>query len=128
MTQKDLGVRAALWLIQKQSPFCFMVEHKTDTTRTEATLPTWNPPEAGLAWAIFERAVHDSHGFGTKFGKNSQMSRKDGEYARETATTGYITMDGGHKYNILEALGIEPEWAARVIADVAQRFDSMEAA
>jgi hypothetical protein len=67
----------------------------------------WNTPEAAIVWAIYERAVYDNFGIGTGshgFGVNPV-------HRNETVKTGEITLSTGKRVNILELLGIDPEWA-----------------
>lgn len=67
----------------------------------------WSSPEASLIWHIYERAVYDYVGMGTgkqRFGNNPVLRN-------ETAETGLVTLSGGKQVNILELLGIDPNWA-----------------
>lgn len=118
----DLGVRSALWLIQKQSPFC-----RNEVTPRETQdgyhnfRPEWNPPEAAVAWAIYERAVLDAHGFTS----GQKLDEGDMRSASLAARTGLIRFESGEEYSLLSALGIDEEWALGVIKDVTARFDPM---
>lgn len=117
----DLGVRAALWMIHKQSPFCRIVTPRETMDGNDIVRPEWNPPEAAVAWAIYERAVLDAHGF-TSGHKLDEESMHD---ARYTAETGCIILDGVGSYDLLSALGIDNEWACNVINDITARYEGM---
>lgn len=121
----DLGIRTALWAIQKQSPFCRMAEVRTDSSRTNDTKPEWIPAEAGLAWAIYERAVFDANGFRSPENINHKLSKDSILAAEHTASTGEIDTPTGKRCNLLELLGIEPEWASGVIAEISSHFNTM---
>lgn len=77
------------------------IEHKTRPTGD------WHTSGCALAWAIYERAAFD-HWLG-----NQQLTADQAASAKRTALTGWITTPAGRGRNILEALNIDPAWAAR---------------
>lgn len=123
----DLGVRAALWKIQAQSPFCRLPRRAEDSNNNEtrAVRPEWCPSEAGVAWAIWERAVLDAHGFTSPNPAKNAMKPREMREAEHTAETGCIALGGNLNYDLLSALGIDLEWAQGVLQSVTQRFDRL---
>lgn len=125
----DLGVKAALWKIQAQSPFCRMMHRgddgEVDTNRQ--TKPEWVPSEAGVAWAIYERAVLDAYGFTSPPTAGRGKEGKEMQEARQVAKTGCIALQGGRSLDLLGGLGIDKEWAQDVLQDVVGRFNRMVA-
>ena len=117
---KASHIVSALKIIQKQSPFHYtMIPHDRALGSREDS-PEWNPPEAGLAWAIFERAALDHYvtGSGSRCSGARVTDIREGT-AKVTALTGLVGLPNGRKVNILESIGIEPEWACGKLAMVA---------
>lgn len=76
-------------------------EHKTGFTGTWRTFGCW------LTWQIFDCAARDY------WSGERKLTAEQYASAKRTALTGWITTPAGRERNILEALNIDPAWAAR---------------
>ena len=113
----NLGVKAALWEIQKQSPFCRMslksVDYKHEESRNHE--PEWIFPEAALAWAVFEQTALDAYGFTNSFFGDEDARRREIMKARRILRDGCAIGKGNGRMDVLSALGIDEGWAVSVL-------------
>jgi len=116
MNELSNTLKAVLYRIASMSPMHTRVTELTyvqkgrnrpKTHKTKGVSSEWSTPEHHLVWSIYERAVYDHFGLGTGthgFGRNPV-------FRNETAKTGLITLSTGKSVNVLELLGIDPDWA-----------------
>lgn len=106
-------LRIALYHIASASP---AHERKSDSHENHGVITVrpsphlssdWRTREHEFLWAIYSRAVYDYFGFGLSGGKyvNADIPASD------LAVRGVIELPGGQERNILELLGISPDWA-----------------
>jgi hypothetical protein len=123
----EFGINAALQRVRKASPFCrTIMEHQTgeDVGVTGEGRPDWNPPEAGVAWAIYEQAVYDTNKTRGK-GKIAKMNNEETISAWHTADTGNITTSSGKVINLFDLLGINPEYARDTMRRVPLAYEML---
>lgn len=131
MNHNDLVITTALQVIRKQSPFCRTIVNPNKVggkakhaEQWSEDTPDWNPPEAGVAWAIYEMAVYDTNN--TKRGGTYGMNNEEVLSAWDTAQTGNVTFTDGKKVNLLEALGIDPGWARETMERITRGHDTLK--
>lgn len=124
-TEKERAIRAALYRIamsSKQATRFAWTDAEGKARSSNSMTFRWHTAEQDLIWSIYERAVFDEAGLVMRFmGKNVTPIPND------TARTGLIRLPSGRQVNILELLGIDPEWARNQI-DAAHNYMLKQAA
>lgn len=96
------NIKAALAYVASTSRYNTRVPR-----RPEDFTSGWHTGESALAFALYERAVMDY--FGRQCG--NPITPAEHPTAKVTAMTGVIRKPDGSRVNILELLGIDPQWA-----------------